>query len=104
MKAERRDTQRHFPPLQSTFCRFAICNLHSAIVRSSVAHVMTFVNLSLLAGAVLIAVPIVLHLIMRRKPTRLEFPALRFIQTAGWTPTGEDCNCGTCCCCCCGRE
>lgn len=41
---------------------------------------MTFVNLSLLAGSVLIAVPIVLHLIMRRKPMLLEFPALRFIQ------------------------
>ena len=41
---------------------------------------MTFVNLSLLAGTLLIAVPIVLHLIMRRRPTRMEFPALRFIQ------------------------
>ena len=41
---------------------------------------MTFVHLSLLAGTALVAVPIVLHLIMRRKPTRLEFPALRFIQ------------------------
>ena len=41
---------------------------------------MTFVNLSLLAGSALIAVPIILHLIMRRKPTLLEFPALRFIQ------------------------
>jgi hypothetical protein len=41
---------------------------------------MTFVNLSLLAGTALIAVPILLHLIMRRKPTLLEFPALRFIQ------------------------
>lgn len=41
---------------------------------------MTFVNLSLLAGTALIAVPIILHLIMRRKPTLLEFPALRFIQ------------------------
>lgn len=41
---------------------------------------MTFVNLSLLAGSVLIAVPIILHLIMRRKPTLIEFPALRFIQ------------------------
>ena len=41
---------------------------------------MTFVNLSLLAGSALIAVPIVLHLIMRRRPTLLEFPALRFIQ------------------------
>ena len=41
---------------------------------------ITFVNLSLLAGTALIAVPIVLHLIMRRKPKLLEFPALRFIQ------------------------
>ena len=41
---------------------------------------MTFVNLSLLAGAALVAVPIILHLLMRRKPTRMEFPALRFIQ------------------------
>jgi hypothetical protein len=41
---------------------------------------MTFVNLSLLAGSTLIAMPIILHLIMRRKPIRLEFPALRFIQ------------------------
>ena len=41
---------------------------------------MTFVNLSLLAGTALVAVPIVLHLIMRRKPRYLEFPALRFIQ------------------------
>ncbi|MEN6452468.1 MAG: BatA domain-containing protein [Thermoguttaceae bacterium] len=38
-------------------------------------------NLSLLAGSLLIAVPIILHLIMRKKPVRLEFPALRFIQT-----------------------
>jgi hypothetical protein len=41
---------------------------------------MTFVNLSLLAGTALIALPIVLHLIMRRRPTLLEFPALQFIQ------------------------
>ncbi len=41
---------------------------------------MTFVNLSLLAGSVLVAVPIILHLIMRRRPTLMEFPALRFIQ------------------------
>ena len=41
---------------------------------------MTFVNLSLLAGTALVALPIVLHLIMRRRPTLLEFPALRFIQ------------------------
>ncbi len=41
---------------------------------------MTFVNISLLAGTALIAVPIILHLIMRRKPMLLEFPALRFVQ------------------------
>jgi hypothetical protein len=41
---------------------------------------MTFINASLLCGSALIAVPIILHLIMRRKPKLLEFPALRFIQ------------------------
>ncbi len=41
---------------------------------------MTFLHFSLLAGAGLIALPIVLHLIMRRKPRLMEFPALRFIQ------------------------
>ena len=41
---------------------------------------MTFLHLSLLAGSALVAVPIILHLIMRKKPTRLEFPALRFVQ------------------------
>ncbi|MGW8256550.1 MAG: BatA domain-containing protein [Thermoguttaceae bacterium] len=41
---------------------------------------MTFLHVSLLAGSALIAVPIILHLIMRRKPTLLEFPALRFLQ------------------------
>jgi hypothetical protein len=41
---------------------------------------MTFVNIALLYGAMAIAVPIVLHLIMRQKPKLLEFPALRFVQ------------------------
>ncbi len=41
---------------------------------------MTFLHASLLAGSALVAVPIILHLIMRKKPIRLEFPALRFIQ------------------------
>lgn len=41
---------------------------------------MTFVNPLLLAGTALVVLPIVLHLIMRRKPRRLEFPALRFLQ------------------------
>lgn len=39
-----------------------------------------FINPWLLAGASLVAVPVVLHLIMRRKSKLLEFPALRFIQ------------------------
>lgn len=41
---------------------------------------MTFLNLSLLAGLGLIAVPIVLHLIMKRQPKQFEFPALRFVK------------------------
>lgn len=41
---------------------------------------MTFVHFSLLAGTALVALPIVLHLIMRQRPKLLEFPALRFIQ------------------------
>jgi hypothetical protein len=41
---------------------------------------MTFLHVSLLAGTALVAVPIILHLVMRRRPTLLEFPALRFIQ------------------------
>ncbi|MDY0170217.1 MAG: BatA domain-containing protein [Thermoguttaceae bacterium] len=40
---------------------------------------MTFVTPALVAGTLLVAVPIVLHLIMRQKPKRLEFPALRFV-------------------------
>lgn len=41
---------------------------------------MAFVNLSLLLGTLLIGVPIALHLAMRRKPRKLQFPAIRFIQ------------------------
>ena len=39
-----------------------------------------FINPWLLAGAGFVALPIVLHLIMRQKPRLLEFPALRFIR------------------------
>jgi len=41
---------------------------------------LTFVNLGLLAGGLFVAVPIILHLIMRRQPIHLEFPALRFLR------------------------
>lgn len=41
---------------------------------------MTFVTPALLAGTALIAVPVILHLVMRQQPRHLEFPALRFIQ------------------------
>ena len=41
---------------------------------------MGFVTPALLAGAALVAVPIVLHLIMRRESKLLKFPALRFVQ------------------------
>lgn len=39
-----------------------------------------FINGSLLAGVALIGLPILLHLIMRQRPKRLEFPALRFVE------------------------
>jgi hypothetical protein len=41
---------------------------------------MGFLTPALLAGAALIAVPIVLHLVMRRQPRKLEFPALQFVR------------------------
>jgi len=42
---------------------------------------MTFVTPLLLAGTALVALPIVLHLIMRRKPRQFEFPALRLVRS-----------------------
>lgn len=42
---------------------------------------MTLINASLLAGLALAAVPIVLHLMMRAKPKKIEFPALKLLQT-----------------------
>ena len=41
---------------------------------------MAFVNLSLLLGSALVAIPVVLHLIMRQRPKQLIFPALRFVH------------------------
>jgi len=41
---------------------------------------MEFVHPALLGGAALAAVPIILHFILRQKPKRFEFPALRFVQ------------------------
>src|SRR5262245_22592130 len=41
---------------------------------------MAFVNLSLLLGGTFVAIPVVLHLIMRQKPKQLIFPALRFVH------------------------
>lgn len=41
---------------------------------------MTFINVSLLAGAALAVVPLVLHLLLRQRPRRFEFPALQFLR------------------------
>ncbi|WP_425396659.1 BatA domain-containing protein [Aeoliella sp.] len=41
---------------------------------------MSFLSPLLLAGTALIALPIVLHLVMRREPKKVEFPALRFVR------------------------
>src|ERR1043166_7800210 len=41
---------------------------------------MDFMHPGLLAGGALAALPVILHLVMRQRPQRLEFPALRFIK------------------------
>ena len=40
---------------------------------------MAFVNLSLLIGGAAVAIPVVLHLMMRQKPRTVEFPAVMFL-------------------------
>ncbi|MCA9175960.1 MAG: BatA domain-containing protein [Planctomycetales bacterium] len=40
---------------------------------------MIWSNPSLIFGALLIAAPIALHLLMRKRPKRMEFPAIRFV-------------------------
>ncbi len=42
---------------------------------------MVFVNISLLAGGLFMALPVILHLLMRPRPKRQVFPAVRFIQS-----------------------
>ena len=42
---------------------------------------MSLINASLLFGMVLAALPVILHMIMRAKPKRIEFPALRLLKT-----------------------
>ena len=41
---------------------------------------LSFLAPMLLGGAALVAVPVVLHMMMRQKPVKREFPALRFLQ------------------------
>ena len=41
---------------------------------------LSFLTPVLLGGAALVAVPLVLHLLMRQKPVKREFPALRFLR------------------------
>jgi hypothetical protein len=41
---------------------------------------MGFLTPALLGGIALIAIPIALHLVMRRQPKELVFPALRFVK------------------------
>lgn len=41
---------------------------------------MGFLSPALLGGLALVAIPIALHLVMRRQPQRLPFPALRFVK------------------------
>src|SRR6478736_2833851 len=41
---------------------------------------MAFVNISLLLGGIFIAIPVLLHLMMRQRPKQQIFPALRFVR------------------------
>jgi hypothetical protein len=41
---------------------------------------MALVNSSLLFGGLLLAIPVLLHLVMRQQPKQLIFPALRFVK------------------------
>lgn len=41
---------------------------------------MAFLNSSLLFGGLLVALPLIIHMAMRRKPVRQLFPALRFVR------------------------
>ncbi|MFM8285212.1 MAG: BatA domain-containing protein, partial [Planctomycetaceae bacterium] len=41
---------------------------------------MTLLHPALLAGLALVAVPVVLHLLMKARPKPLVFPALRLLQ------------------------
>ena len=42
---------------------------------------MSLINAGLLFGMFLAALPVILHLVMRAKPKRIEFPALRLLKT-----------------------
>ena len=41
---------------------------------------VSFLAPMLLGGAAMVAVPVVLHLMMRQKPVKRDFPALRFLK------------------------
>ena len=41
---------------------------------------LTFLTPLMLAGAALVAAPIILHLVMRQQPKHLVFPALQFLR------------------------
>ena len=42
---------------------------------------MALINASLLAGVILAGLPVLIHLIMRARPKRIEFPALQLLKT-----------------------
>ncbi len=48
-------------------------------VRTAGWALMTFVHPLLLGGLALVGIPVLIHLVMRQKPKRLPFPALRFL-------------------------
>ncbi|NIA21307.1 MAG: VWA domain-containing protein [Anaerolineaceae bacterium] len=48
-----------------------------------------WINPALLAGLVTVAIPVVIHLMMRSRPRRMDFPALRFVEQSHRASAGR---------------
>ena len=65
---------------------------------------LTFLNALFLAGIAAGIVPIVIHLLNRRRLKRVEFSDLRFLGAAQPAAHAQSQSAPACCCCCCGSR